>query len=489
MAKINILQISDLHSSKANSVGNLALLDSIITDLQYIDEVEKIDIIVVCGDIVQGIHSDDIKQIDEIDAQYAEASGFLTMLCDKFVEGDRERVVIVPGNHDISWPHSKNSMRMKPIEVESDKRKLFTRTFIREMRTPGSKTRWSWDELCFMEINQQDRYTKRLEQFCRFFDSFYNNPRTYSATPGSQFSIYDYPELNITVLGLNSCDSLDHCNAIGRFNPDALAKSMTELKKPEYNQRVKIAVWHHGLYGSPYRSDYLDPLAMQNLIANLFSVGLHGHQHIPDFLFEFGRFGYETKMIVVGTGTLSGPPAILPPGQMRSYNIISIDVENEHITLYPREMAQSSFENPVWKKKYLQYTNVYPIVEKLYANKLPTGQSVLTVDTFKAIADAENFIGLGDYQKAIEILETLDPLDELARKLLVECYFELGKNDRIIEVLHNPSSVSEAIYVLGAADELNNIELIKELLRNPFVADSKDPALSELRKRLKRRIR
>lgn len=489
MAKINILQISDLHSSKANSVGNLALLDSIITDLQYIDGVKKIDIIVVCGDIVQGINSDDIKQMDEIDAQYVKASDFLVQLCDKFVEGDRARVVIVPGNHDISWPHSKNSMRTMPIEVESDKRKLFSRTLTRKMRTPGSKTRWSWDELCFMEINQQDRYTKRMEQFCRFFDSFYNNSRTYSATPGSQFSIYDYPELNITVLGLNSCDSLDHCNAVGRFNPDALAKSMTKLKKAEYAQRVKIAVWHHGLYGTPYRSDYLDPLAMQNLIVNHFSVGLHGHQHIPDFLSEFGRFGYETKMMIVGTGTLSGPPEKLPPGQMRSYNIISIDVENEHITLYPREMAQSSFETPVWKKKYLQYTNVYPIVEKLYVNQLPKGQGAPKVDNFNAIADAENFIGLGGYQKAVEILEKLDPFDELVRKLLVECYFELGKNDRIIEVLHSPSSVSEAIYVLGAADEINNIELIKELLRNSFVADSMDPALSELRGRLKRRVR
>jgi len=489
MAKINILQISDLHSSKANSVGNLALLDSIITDLQYVDKVKKFDIIVVCGDIVQGIPGDDIKQIDEINAQYAEASDFLEQLCDTFVEGDRARVVIVPGNHDISWPHSKNSMRTKPIEVESVKRKLFTQTLTREMRTPGSKTRWSWDELCFMEINQLDRYTKRLEQFCRFFDSFYNNSRTYSTTPDKQFSIYDYPELKITVLGLNSCDSLDHCNAVGRFNPDALAKSMTKLKKPEYNQRVKIAVWHHGLYGAPYRSDYLDPLSMQNLMANHFSVGLHGHQHIPDFLSEFGRFGYETKMMIVGTGTLSGPPEILPPGQMRSYNIISIDVENERITLYPREMAQSSFENPVWKNKYLQYPHVYPIVEKLYTNQLPKGQDVPKVEKFNAITDAENFIGIGDYPKAVEILETLDPFDELVRKLLVECYFELGKNDRIIEVLHNPSSVSEAIYVLGAADELNDKELIKELLRNPFVVDSKDPALSELREKLKRRIR
>ena len=111
MGKINILQISDLHRSRANQVRTPALLDSISTDLLYqIHEVERIDIIAVCGDIVQGVRSADIARVSEIDTQYAEASDFLVQLCDKFVEGDRERVVIVPGNHDVSWPHSENSM-------------------------------------------------------------------------------------------------------------------------------------------------------------------------------------------------------------------------------------------------------------------------------------------------------------------------------------------------------------------------------------------
>lgn len=490
MGKINILQISDLHRSISNQVRTPALLDSIITDWLYqIQEVKRIDIIAVCGDIVQGVRSADIARVSEIDTQYAEANDFLVQLCDKFVEEDRERVVIVPGNHDVSWPHSENSMRVKSINPESGEGKLFIQGLIREMRTPECMTRWSWDELCFMEIQKQSVYTERMEQFRRFYNSFYKDLRTYSATPDSQFSIHDYPELNITVLGLNSCDFLDHCNPIGRFNPDALAKSLTELKKPMYNPRVKIAVWHHGLYGSPHQSDYLDPLSMQNLIVNRFSIGLHGHQHVPDFVAEIGRFGQESKMLVIGTGTLCGTPETFPPGQMRNYNVISVDIDNESVSLYPREMKQSNFETPVWEKKYLPYTNIYPIVEKVYTPQLPVMQGASITDSFNAIADAEHLIGLKEYHTAVEILEKLNPSDDLVRRLLVECYSETGRHDRLVEILRQPSSVPEAIYVLDAADELNDKQLIKELLSNQTIAESTDPALSELREKLERRIR
>jgi hypothetical protein len=309
MGKINILQISDLHRGRANQVRNPALIDSIITDLEYwIHEVERIDIIAVCGDIVQGVRSTDIARVSEIDEQYAEANDFLVEICDALVEGDRERVVIVPGNHDVSWPHSKNSMGVKPMKLEPDERNLFIQSLIREMRAPEGMTRWSWDELCFMEIQEQSTYTKRMEPFRRFYDSFYKGLRTYSAAPENQFSIHDYPELSATVLGLNSCDHLDHCNTIGRFNPDAITKSLTELKRSRCNSRVKIAVWHHGLYGAPCQSDYLDPLSMQNLIVNHFSIGLHGHQHVSDFVAELGRFSHESKMLIIGTGTLCGTP-------------------------------------------------------------------------------------------------------------------------------------------------------------------------------------
>ena len=490
MGKINILHISDLHRGKANQVRNPALIDSIITDLKYwIPEVERIDIIAVCGDIVQGVRSADITRVTEIDTQYSEASDFLTQLCDELVGGDKERVVIVPGNHDVSWPHSENSMIPKSMKLDSNERRFCIQGLIKEMSIPESMTRWSWNELCFMEIQKQTAYTERMEQFRRFYDSFYKDLRTYSAAWDNHFSIHDYPNLNMTVLGLNSCDYLDHCNTVGKFNPDALAKSLTELKRPEYDQRVKIAVWHHGLYGSPYQSDYLDPLSMQNLIVNRFSIGLHGHQHVPDFLAELGRFGHESKMLVIGAGTLCGTSEALPPGQMRGYNIISFDIDNKSVRLYPREMRQSSFEAPVWGKKYLPYTDIYPIVENLYVPpQFPAMRGVSITDNFKAIADAEQLIGLREYQPAVEILEKLNPSDDLVRRLLVECYSETGRYDRLVEILRQPSSVLEAIYALGAADELDDKQLIKELLNNETIVKSTDPALSELSKKLERRI-
>jgi len=486
MGVVNVLHISDLHRGKANQVRNPALLDSLISDLHYyMHDVSKIDIITVCGDLVQGVLSSEITRTDEIASQYSEAEAFISDLCAKLVGGCREKVVIVPGNHDMSWPHSESSMKPKNLALVSDERRSLVESLVKEAMIPESKTRWSWHDLCFMEIQDQTLYSRRMEQFCKFYDSFYEGRRSYSLAPEDQFSVYDYPDLDIAILGLNSCDCLDHCNTVGRFNPEALGKALMELKRTQYNSRVKIAVWHHGLYGPPLQSDYLDPLCAQNLIVNRFALGLHGHQHVPDFLTELGRFGYESKMLVVGAGTLCGIPEALPPGQMRNYNVISLDTETGEVRLYPREMKQSNFQTPVWGKKALPYSDDYPIVVKLIVS--PQYSDSKTED-FRNVANAEELMGKTQYEEALVILETLNSTDEIVRRLLIECYFNLRKSERIIELCREPTSVLEAIYVLGAADDVDDRPLIAELLRHHIVSESDDPSLVELCRRLQRRI-
>lgn len=51
-------------------------------------------------------------------AQYDEAADFLAKLTDEFLDGDRSRLVIVPGNHDVDWNKARAGMQTVEIEHE-----------------------------------------------------------------------------------------------------------------------------------------------------------------------------------------------------------------------------------------------------------------------------------------------------------------------------------------------------------------------------------
>ena len=61
------------------------------------------------GDIVHGSR-DAIKANEIIESQYEEALSFLNDLTNKMFDGEKSRIIIIPGNHDISWTESNESM-------------------------------------------------------------------------------------------------------------------------------------------------------------------------------------------------------------------------------------------------------------------------------------------------------------------------------------------------------------------------------------------
>src|SRR5205823_5160066 len=108
--KVSILHISDLHRDPDNPIRNDVLLDSLENDRRHYcaeetPSVRRPDLIIVSGDIIHGIKSDAPEPDKKLREQYHEALDFLNVLTDRFVAGDRGRVVIVPGNHDVSAYH------------------------------------------------------------------------------------------------------------------------------------------------------------------------------------------------------------------------------------------------------------------------------------------------------------------------------------------------------------------------------------------------
>ena len=58
------------------------------------------DAIVVSGDLVEGLPLES-DAIHRVSGTYQEATELLVSLSNEFLDGDRSRVVIVPGNHDV----------------------------------------------------------------------------------------------------------------------------------------------------------------------------------------------------------------------------------------------------------------------------------------------------------------------------------------------------------------------------------------------------
>src|ERR1043166_3795058 len=121
MQPLSIMHVSDLHRDPKNEVRNKALLLSLEQDRdRYRNETPKIpdpNLIIASGDIIHGVKHDAADAEAELQRQHDQAEEVLAGLADRFVGGNRERVVIVPGNHDVSFYHSHKAMKQTKVNL------------------------------------------------------------------------------------------------------------------------------------------------------------------------------------------------------------------------------------------------------------------------------------------------------------------------------------------------------------------------------------
>ena len=145
-----ILHISDLHRMGGTSVTNEELLSSLIADFQRSSRetpsLTQPDAMVVSGDLVEGLRLGSEVYPDALRNQYQEAEGLLASLVDEFFGGDRSRVVIVPGNHDVDWNGVRKAFETEQYPPENP------RGFVND---PESSYRWSWSDQLVFRISAQ----------------------------------------------------------------------------------------------------------------------------------------------------------------------------------------------------------------------------------------------------------------------------------------------------------------------------------------------
>ena len=470
--QISVLHISDLHCDPDSPLSNSMLLDSLVRDRERytvgVTPVEPPDVIIASGDIVQGVRHDVANAEQILSRQYDKALDLLDQIANEFVGGNKERVIIVPGNHDVSDTHFHKTL--VPVSPEqSSANQLF-----QELSNPSSPYRWSWREGTWYKIEDQEGYHNRLAPFVDFYDSFYEGQRSYSPDPHKQLDFFDFPEWEVTVVGFSSCYNNDLLRRQGTINPECIARAGEGLRENTREGWLRFAVWHHNIEGPPHQVDYMDPAVVQVLIDSGFSLAFHGHQHKPQFLDTRFRYGVNRHLTVVSAGTIAGSPAY---GFGRTYNIVQLDTETRTGHLHIREMQQDNLEMPIWVPRYIQQDS-FNLEFEFDAAPPP---SVNPRHNTRLLSNAERLFDEGSFRKAADVLLPIIYSDQLARRILLECLLELEDSEKIIQVFDPPMGPAEAIVLMDSLWEAGEKQHLAEVLEYPIIRDSSDEAVTEIK--------
>ena len=430
-----ILHISDLHRTADPHLTNDDLLSAITSDSRrwQAEGIPSPDVIVVSGDLIQGVGIDDVEAESKINAQYAEADEFLGKLADRLVESDLSRVVIVPGNHDVHWQRARQAMQ----ELETCPPDIARLGF-----EADSAIRWDWKDQQAYKISDRSLYDSRLHDFRQFRANFYAdvNPSPLSKDD-SDVVFFDYPDLGIAVVGFASWYGNDCFCHVGEIAPSSLSRAqelLTTSRAP-----VAIAVWHHSIDGGPRANDFMDERIIHRLIDLGFSVGVHGHQHFPraaPFTLDLPN---QTAMSVVCAGSLAVGDGQLPMGERRQFNIVDIDPDRKTVTVHVREMSPAGVFSCSPRADF--GGNTFIELRLPHAPARPDAPTPTQI-----IDDAISAVGLKEFEKALELVDPLPPSSSPEiQQIKIKSLTGLERWDDLIELLDPPGTADEAVMVIA----------------------------------------
>lgn len=471
--KYSILHISDIH--KDPKVSYEALLQSLERDLIQFTEnegIEKPSFVVISGDIIQGAHSD-----DEIRIQYAEVEVFLNKLCGLYLDNDKSRLIIVPGNHDVNRARSRASMRESSLTPEDSCKSYFD---------GSSQIRWSWKDFKFHEILDQVLYDSRFELFVEFYNRYFDGVRSYPKNPEHEAYIVRNDKYKVLFACFNSCHQLDDLCVTGSIPEEAVLSIGNDLNESYNSGYLNIAVWHHHFYGSPLVTNYMDRSFLTYLLNANVQVGMFGHQHYAQVAEEYTDLElYKDeqlqKLLLISSGTLFGGSKELAPGHNRQYNIIEIEHTNgrAEVSINIREDKNPKKGNlvPFWHTKALQTAN----------NRIIRDVKLRTLSLDKQVLEIEKKLrNDNDYISACEAVRLLDMESDRKYQLWFNYLSNVDSPDYVYSQLQNVNSVEEALLKITAAIKLGRSELVSELLQDDNIKRLQDPNVNDLINILKR---
>ena len=471
-SNITILHISDLHRITEANVDCLRASFNVEKEYYRANSIPMPSFIVVSGDIIQGSReTEPQKAQEEIRSQYEVAGRFLAGLCDIFFSGDISRMIIVPGNHDVSQYVTRGCMS----KIDADDYK----PFVDSLWNDDSNIRWSWKDLKFYTISDTVGYKRRFDNFIDFYNNFYRDvkwpERKYPGLVDAEAEVIDFKEEGVTFVCFNSCYQLDHLQQSGYICFNALSNLSTKLLEKKRQGRLIIAVWHHHTQGLPKENNYLNYRILDNMTKYGIRMALHGHQHISGILNEYRDVFTEDNLWLVSAGTVYGNSSDMVPGTTRQYNLITIDrnASECQVTLMSREDKSLQNPEPVWengligRSQRIQYT--FKI--QLEAEEKEESMEEVYQQINEINREAEK---TKDYLQASKRLLELDLNNQAVRKFLVEYLSRAEDWDTIIKVFAEPKSSLEAIAFIESCIKTKNAEAYGSFSRSPYAEEIQD---------------
>jgi hypothetical protein len=245
---------------------------------------------------------------------------------------ERERVIFVPGNHDVDW-ETEIGRRVQLSEHLATERNLDGRKFLAELqRTPDrSDARYTINPKGELEVVKldPDRYQDRFKHVQHFLNRFYDRALGFPHRPfdltsnkdSDHWSAHVFPEQAVAFYGFSSCHRNDrywHGATISRLAINRAAEHAREHAR----DMLRVAVWHHGITGEPGRPDHLTLLDIGELHNAGFRIGLHGHTHEAsgEILDKF----FGDRFVVVGTGSLGASSVDRPDAVGRQFSVLRL---------------------------------------------------------------------------------------------------------------------------------------------------------------------
>ncbi len=445
-----ILHISDLHRSPDDAVDNNALVAALDCDFesQRLENpvIGHIDAIIVSGDVVWGVPLGEPDYQNKIREQYHVATEFLDTLSKRYLSGDRSKIIVAPGNHDVDWNTAVDAMSEIPSgNQETD--------LLKYIRQPNFRFCYRTRKLFY--IKDLVGYEHRFDEFNRFISEFYKNSNlSFPVFPNRYFNLFELNNGRIAVAAFNSCYQNDCYRYSGSIPDGAIGDSYLQIKDAGRDYDLRLAVWHHSLYGPPNETDYMDVERIREMASCDFQLGLHGHQHKAGVHPERIYLPDEKYMIVVSAGSLCVGARELPVGEKRQYNIIEVNSNYASVRVHVREMI---FERVFGPRKLPSFGGKSYIDIACY----PAGDNRAT----KRILRAESLIAQREYESAVnELIRNSQEISKHGRRLLLKACEDGRLWNCLVKYCGPPTTISELLSLVHAHEELGKCQEGKRVL-------------------------
>lgn len=447
-----ILHISDLHRSREEPIDNDSLIAALLGDSdRYLGETPPVPqpgAIVVSGDLIQGVGIGADKWVDSICDQYRVAGAFLDQLATRFLAGDRSKIVIVPGNHDVCWNTSFAAMERVPADQ-------WPQNVQSALVEPDSDYRWSWREQALYRVRDHSAYAKRMGFYWDFVEAFYKGislPLPIDRRRGYQ--LFELLDRKIVVAAFDSIDGNDCFSYSGAIPRGAVARCNLHLRDSKHRYALRVAVWHHSFQGPPKREDYMEVDQVREMVGLGFQLGMHGHQHVAEATTQFIYVNETQSIGVASAGSLCAGARELPRGVNRQYNLIVIDDALRRARVHVRELADGGQFGAKRNGAFLQGFSEL-------SWQVATDVAGRPVDAAKAndnvsIIQAEKFLHAGRLDDAIGLLRDMELTPgSYQRKLAIDAFQRSRDWKRLSEAIGTPETVEETVFLVTALMELD----------------------------------